>query len=70
MGLVDAPNKVPQHQKSYQAAYAQHTRLWQIGSRSSYLLLPYKVLVWGSLSASLYMMGRKIAGYNTWFGKD
>ncbi|KAI0168031.1 Clathrin light chain [Pestalotiopsis sp. IQ-011] len=70
MGLVDAPNKVPHNQKFYQSAYAQHTRLWQIGPRSNYLFLPYKVLVWGSLSASLYMMGRKIGGYNTWFGKD
>ncbi|KAI0865603.1 hypothetical protein F4860DRAFT_459729 [Xylaria cubensis] len=28
--MVDAPNKVPQHQRFYQQAYKQHTRLWQI----------------------------------------
>jgi hypothetical protein len=28
--LIDAPNKVPQHQKFYQQSYAQHTRLWKI----------------------------------------
>jgi hypothetical protein len=28
--IVNAPNKVPQHQKFYQQAYAQHTRLWKI----------------------------------------
>ncbi|KAI0124352.1 hypothetical protein BJ170DRAFT_80862 [Xylariales sp. AK1849] len=70
MGIVDAPNRVPQLQKAYQKAYNQHTRLWMIGGRSNILFLPYKVLLWGTFSASMYMMGRKILGHNTWFGKD
>ncbi|KAH8652473.1 hypothetical protein BX600DRAFT_472640 [Xylariales sp. PMI_506] len=70
MGLVNAQNKVPQYQKFYQQAYNQHTRLWMIGQRSSYLFLPYKVLMWGTLGASMYMMGRKILGYNSAFGKE
>ncbi|KAI1853576.1 hypothetical protein JX265_004093 [Neoarthrinium moseri] len=70
MGLVDAPNKVPHHQKFYQNAYNQHIRLWRIGTRSSVLFLPYQVLLWGTFGASMYMMGRKVMGHNTWFGKD
>ena len=69
--MVDAPNRVPQHQKFYQAAYKNHTRLWRIvrcngpfrgfggnkndrltymtqGNRSSYMFLPYQVLLWGT----------------------
>ncbi|KAI1822841.1 hypothetical protein F4861DRAFT_512893 [Xylaria intraflava] len=69
MGLIDAPNKVPQHQRYYQRAYKQNVPLWQINPRSSKLLLPYQVLLWGSFGACLYMMGRKVLGYNTWFGK-
>ncbi|KAK6062359.1 hypothetical protein SCUP234_07267 [Seiridium cupressi] len=40
------------------------------GPRTNYMFLPYKVLLWGSLGSSLYMMGRKVCGYNTWFGKE
>jgi hypothetical protein len=28
--LMDTPNKVPEHQRFYQQAFRQHTRLWQI----------------------------------------
>ncbi|KAI0117066.1 hypothetical protein F4814DRAFT_448069 [Daldinia grandis] len=68
--LVNAPNKVPQHQRFYQQAYKEHTRVWKINPRSNYFLVPYQVLIWGSFGASMYMMGRKILGYNTWFGKN
>ncbi|KAK8100359.1 bacteriophage N adsorption protein A c-term domain-containing protein [Apiospora kogelbergensis] len=70
MGMVDAPNRVPEHQKFYQSAYKQHTRLWRIGTRSSIMFLPYQAALWGTFGATLYMMGRKAAGYNTWFGKN
>ena len=30
--LVNAPNKVPEHQRAYQAAYRAHTRIWKIVS--------------------------------------
>ncbi|KAI0433380.1 hypothetical protein F5Y09DRAFT_299321 [Xylaria sp. FL1042] len=69
MSFINAPNKVPQHQRTYQQAYKQHTRLWQIGKRSNMLMVPYQILLWGTFGASLYMMGRKVLGYNTWFGK-
>jgi len=70
MGLVDAANKVPEHQRFYQNQYKQHVRLWKIGPRANLMMVPFQVLVWGSFSASMYMMGRKIFGYNTWFGKN
>ncbi|KAG9250386.1 uncharacterized protein F5Z01DRAFT_666319 [Emericellopsis atlantica] len=70
MGLVDAPNKVPQNQRFYQQAYKAHTRLWQIGSRSRWMMTPYTILLWGSLGATLWCSGRKVMGYNTWFSKD
>ncbi|KAI1164354.1 hypothetical protein F5B18DRAFT_616085 [Nemania serpens] len=70
MGFYDAPNKVTQHQRFYQQAYKQHTRIWQINPRSNKIMIPYQILVWGTFASCLYMMGRKVAGHNTWFGKD
>ncbi|KAI1097034.1 hypothetical protein F5B19DRAFT_488236 [Rostrohypoxylon terebratum] len=70
MRLVDAPNRVPEKQRYYQQAYAQHTRIWKIAPRSNYYLIPYYTLLWGTMGASLYMVGRKALGYNTWFGKN
>lgn len=29
-GFVNAQNKVPEHQRTYQAAYRAHTRIWRI----------------------------------------
>lgn len=31
-GFVNAPNKVPEHQRTYQAAYRSHQRIWRIVS--------------------------------------
>lgn len=31
-GFINAPNKVPEHQRAYQAAYRAHTRIWRIVS--------------------------------------
>ncbi|KAL2263009.1 hypothetical protein VTK26DRAFT_8601 [Humicola hyalothermophila] len=67
MGFVDAKNKVPEYQRMYQQAYKNHTRLWKIGPRSSLLLTPYHILLWGTSAATLYAMGRRIWGKNTWF---
>ncbi|CAI4212165.1 unnamed protein product [Parascedosporium putredinis] len=55
MSLVNRKNNVPDLQRMYQAAYAQHTRIWKINPRAA---------------ASLYGMGRKAAGYNTWFSSN
>ncbi|KAK0635679.1 hypothetical protein B0T17DRAFT_482277 [Bombardia bombarda] len=68
--LVNAKNNVPEKQRIYQAAYRNHTRIWKISPRSSMMLVPFNVLMWGTFGASMYAMGRKVLGYNTWFGKD
>ncbi|KAK1760935.1 hypothetical protein QBC47DRAFT_368645 [Echria macrotheca] len=70
MGLVNAPNKVPEHQRVYQAAYRAHTRIWKISPRSNVLMTPYLILMWGTFGASMYGMGRKVLGYNSFFGKN
>ncbi|KZL83524.1 hypothetical protein CI238_02524 [Colletotrichum incanum] len=70
MGLVDAKNKVPELQKFYQTAYKEHTRLWKINPRSRLYMTPYVILLWGTLGASFYGAGRKVLGYNTYFGKN
>ncbi|KAG7289484.1 hypothetical protein NEMBOFW57_005855 [Staphylotrichum longicolle] len=67
MGLIDAPNKVPEQQRRYQAAYKAHTRIWRISPRSPYFLTPYNIVLWGTTAATMYAMCRKIYGKNTWF---
>jgi hypothetical protein len=70
MGFVDAKNKVPEYQRYYQQAYKNHTRVWNIHPRSRMLMVPYQILLWGTFGATMYSAGRKILGYNTWFGKN
>ncbi|KAF4582946.1 bacteriophage N adsorption protein A c-term domain-containing protein [Ophiocordyceps camponoti-floridani] len=70
MGLIDKKNHVIDHQRYYQNAFQAHTRLWRINPRSRIYLVPFQVLVWGSLGATLYAAGRKVCGYNTWFSKN
>ncbi|KAL1900275.1 hypothetical protein Sste5346_002586 [Sporothrix stenoceras] len=65
MGIFNAPNKVPQHQRAYQAAYRQHIRIWNISPRSRVMLVPYTILLTGTLGAGLYGMGRKVLGYGS-----
>ncbi|EFX01459.1 hypothetical protein CMQ_6401 [Grosmannia clavigera kw1407] len=67
MGLIDAPNKVPYFQRTYQAAFRGHTRLWKINPRSNVLLTPYMVILFGSAAATTYGMTRKVLGYNTFW---
>jgi len=54
----------------YQQAYKQHTRVWKIHPRSNMMIRPYLVLLWGGTAATLYAVGRKVLGHNTWFGDD
>ncbi|GAB1314899.1 hypothetical protein MFIFM68171_05109 [Madurella fahalii] len=70
MGFINAPNKVPQYQRYYQAAYRNHQRLWRIHPRSNMLLRPYLFLLWGTFGATMYAMCRRVCGYNTWFGSE
>ncbi|CAN8095789.1 unnamed protein product [Discula destructiva] len=68
--FVNAPNKVPEYQRKYQTAYRAHTRIWRIHPRSSFLYLPFVTVMWATTAATMYGMGRKVLGHNTWFGKD
>ncbi|TPX15112.1 uncharacterized protein E0L32_004670 [Thyridium curvatum] len=70
MGLVNAKNTVPEKQRFYQAAYKAHTRIWRINPRSTAMYTPFVFILYGSVAASTYAMGRKVLGYNTWFGKE
>ncbi|OAA64590.1 hypothetical protein SPI_03237 [Niveomyces insectorum RCEF 264] len=67
MGFLDNPNKVPEFQRAYQAAYRQHTRIWKIHPRSKFLMTPYLFLLYGSIATTTYGMGRKVLGYNSFF---
>ncbi|KAB5575911.1 hypothetical protein GE09DRAFT_1215650 [Coniochaeta sp. 2T2.1] len=69
-GLVNARNTVPERQRFYQQAYRGHQRIWKINPRTPYLYTPFVILLWGSTAATMYAMGRKVLGHNTWFGKD
>ncbi|UKZ58001.1 hypothetical protein TrVGV298_011862 [Trichoderma virens] len=69
MGMIDAKNRVTEHQRFYQAAYKAHTRLWKINPRSNWYMAPYLVALWGGFGATLYAASRKVAGHNTWFSK-
>ncbi|KAL0933001.1 uncharacterized protein CTRU02_211964 [Colletotrichum truncatum] len=70
MALVNAKNKVPELQKFYQNAYKEHTRLWRINPRSRAYMVPYTIALWGTLAFTLYGGIRKVAGYNSYFGKN
>ncbi|KAK7709258.1 hypothetical protein SLS63_013263 [Diaporthe eres] len=69
-GFVNAQNKVPEHQRTYQAAYRAHTRIWRINPRSTVLYVPFVWIMWGTTGAMMYAMGRKVMGHNSWFGKN
>ncbi|KAK0392128.1 hypothetical protein NLU13_1626 [Sarocladium strictum] len=67
MGLVNAKNPTPERQRAYQAAYKAHTRLWKISPGARWYIMPYQILLWGTVGATLYAGGRKILGHNTWY---
>jgi len=67
MALMDSQNKVHQYQKQYQKAYKAHTRIWRINPRSGMMLTPFTIVLWGTTAATMYAMGRRIFGHNTWF---
>ncbi|KIH88677.1 hypothetical protein SPBR_09007 [Sporothrix brasiliensis 5110] len=64
--IFDGPNKVPQHQREYQAAYRQHVRIWNISPRSRIMIVPYTIVLAGTVGAGLYGMGRKVLGYTSY----
>ncbi|KAL1878073.1 hypothetical protein VTK73DRAFT_8124 [Phialemonium thermophilum] len=69
MGIINAPNRVPEHQRFYQAAYRSHQRIWRINPRSKFLTTPVMIGIWGTTAFTLYGLGRKVLGYNSFFGE-
>jgi hypothetical protein len=69
-GIVFARNNVPNLQRMYQRAYAQHVRIWNIHPRSRFYMRTYLTLFYSTMGATLYMCGRKAMGYNTWFSSE
>ncbi|KAJ3526047.1 hypothetical protein NM208_g11370 [Fusarium decemcellulare] len=65
MGFLDAKNPVPHYQRFYQNAYNNHIR---VTPRSRVLLTPYVLVLWGTFGVTLYGAGRKVLGYNSYFG--
>ncbi|KAL8376447.1 hypothetical protein RB595_007506 [Gaeumannomyces hyphopodioides] len=70
MGFVNAKNKVPEYQRFYQAQYRNHVRLWKIHPRSKFMITPFLITLWGTLGLSVWGLGRKAAGYNSYWGKE
>ncbi|KAL8376446.1 hypothetical protein RB595_007506 [Gaeumannomyces hyphopodioides] len=83
MGFVNAKNKVPEYQRFYQAQYRNHVRLWKIDRkahtgrdtiaqhpRSKFMITPFLITLWGTLGLSVWGLGRKAAGYNSYWGKE
>ncbi|KAF1943878.1 hypothetical protein EJ02DRAFT_443013 [Clathrospora elynae] len=60
-------NRVPHYQREFQKH--DGLRTWE-KARGKYLVPGFKVILFGSLSASMYMMGRLVLGHKTWFGKN
>ncbi|GKT48858.1 uncharacterized protein ColSpa_09039 [Colletotrichum spaethianum] len=53
-------------------ASADERRLTQLSQnpRSRLYMTPYVILLWGTLGVTFYGAGRKVLGYNTYFGKN
>ncbi|EDU41215.1 hypothetical protein PtrSN002B_008576 [Pyrenophora tritici-repentis] len=66
-GWVMRENRVPYWQREHQKH--DGLRTWE-KARGKWMIPGYKVLLFGSLSASMYMMGRLVLGHKTWFGKN
>ncbi|KAF9701741.1 hypothetical protein EKO04_000926 [Ascochyta lentis] len=66
-GWVFRENNVPAYQREFQKH--DGLRTWE-KARGKWMIPAYKVVLFGSLSASMYMMGRLVLGHKTWFGKN
>ncbi|KAF2792972.1 hypothetical protein K505DRAFT_375648 [Melanomma pulvis-pyrius CBS 109.77] len=66
-GWVYRENRVPHYQREFQKH--DGLRLWE-KSRGKWMVPAYKVILFGSFGASMYMMGRMVLGHKTWIGKN
>ncbi|KAI8938309.1 hypothetical protein NX059_005961 [Plenodomus lindquistii] len=66
-GWIYRENRVPYYQREFQKH--DGLRVWQ-KSRGRYMVPMFQTLLFTSLGASMYMMGRLFVGHKTWFGKN
>ncbi|KAG9186267.1 hypothetical protein G6011_02823 [Alternaria panax] len=66
-GWVMRENKVPYWQREFQKH--DGLRTWE-KARGKWMIPAYKVVLFSSFGASMYMMGRLVLGHKTWFGKN
>ncbi|KAK2733954.1 hypothetical protein FQN55_003092 [Onygenales sp. PD_40] len=64
-GFVFRENRVPYYQRLFQKHDGK--RIWQKSHRSAFILYPFYFSVYGTLTATLYAMGRTVLGYKTFF---
>ncbi|KAF2264211.1 hypothetical protein CC78DRAFT_580717 [Lojkania enalia] len=66
-GFLYRKNNVPSYQREFQKN--DGLRVWEKG-HGRWMIPAYKVLLFGSFGASMYMMARLTLGHKTWFGKN
>ncbi|KAF2028230.1 hypothetical protein EK21DRAFT_114004 [Setomelanomma holmii] len=60
-------NRVPYYQREFQKH--DGLRTWE-KARGKWMIPTYKVALFTSFGASMYMMGRLVLGHKTWLGKN
>ncbi|KAL6710629.1 hypothetical protein ACN47E_008677 [Coniothyrium glycines] len=66
-GWVFRENNVPHYQREFQKH--DGLRTWE-KSRGKWMIPGYKVILFSSFGASMYMMCRLFTGHKTWWGKN
>ncbi|KAF2823114.1 hypothetical protein CC86DRAFT_409880 [Ophiobolus disseminans] len=66
-GWVFRENRVPHYQREFQKH--DGLRTWE-KARGKWMMPAYKTLLFTSIGASMYMMGRLVLGHKTWIGKN
>ncbi|OKO91594.1 hypothetical protein PENSUB_13001 [Penicillium subrubescens] len=66
IAFVFRENRVPYYQRLFQNHDGK--RQWWKTSRSSYIMYPYLISVYGLGAATTYAMCRMVFGKKTWFG--
>ncbi|EOA84638.1 hypothetical protein ACJQWK_07014 [Exserohilum turcicum] len=66
-GWIMRENRVPHYQREHQRH--DGLRTWEKG-RGKWMVPGYKMLMYTSFGASMYMMTRLVLGHKTWYNKN
>ncbi|KAH7081350.1 hypothetical protein BKA63DRAFT_561896 [Paraphoma chrysanthemicola] len=66
-GWVFRENRVTHYQRVHQTH--DGLRTWE-KARGKWMIPGYKLMLYTSLGASMYMMSRTVLGHKTWWGKN